>query len=105
MAQLLPCPNCKKEISENAHSCPHCGEDFMAYVQRNEKDTSQWSNSAFDTPAIQREWNVTILDIFKNNMQIIIWIVASVGVSIIGVKFDLETFPLFVYYFIVPIRQ
>ena len=72
----------------------------MAYVQRNEKDTSQWSNSAFDTPAIQREWNVAILDIFKNNMQIIIWIVALVGSFIIGVKFDLETFPLFVCYFI-----
>ena len=33
MAQLLPCPTCNKEISENAHSCPHCGEDFMAHVK------------------------------------------------------------------------
>jgi hypothetical protein len=23
--KLMPCPDCKKEVSRNAASCPHCG--------------------------------------------------------------------------------
>ena len=32
---LIPCPACKKQISEAAPACPHCGEP-MGRIQRDE---------------------------------------------------------------------
>ena len=26
---LKQCPECKKEISDEANTCPHCGKDFV----------------------------------------------------------------------------
>jgi hypothetical protein len=34
---LLPCPECKAEISSQAHFCPRCGYPFQADLRRIEK--------------------------------------------------------------------
>lgn len=34
----MKCPNCKKELADNAKSCPNCGYDFME--QQNQKNAA-----------------------------------------------------------------
>ena len=35
--KLNPCPDCKKEISQTAESCPDCGCDMILYKKREAK--------------------------------------------------------------------
>ncbi len=34
MANLIECPTCHNQVSENARVCPHCGEPIAAWVQQ-----------------------------------------------------------------------
>lgn len=43
----MECPNCKKELADNAKSCPNCGYDFME--QQNQKNAVQGVGCLFFT--------------------------------------------------------
>jgi len=53
MAQLVDCPLCKKTVSDEAESCPHCGHNVRAEIQRIRRE--EYERSPEGIAARQRE--------------------------------------------------
>lgn len=61
---LIKCPECSKNISDKAESCPHCGYSL------NKKSSINIDKSAFDISSLKKQWD---------NKYLIIILVVIVG--------------------------
>jgi hypothetical protein len=42
---LVDCPDCKREVSDQAESCPHCGHPLRAFSQEVSRTSSKQRNA------------------------------------------------------------
>lgn len=79
---LIQCPECKKDISDMARACPHCG--YPIPIKPPPKMSQEQTRSARERIFFKSEWRVPRLivdgiSIIMGGMATIAWVIKIVG--------------------------
>ena len=58
---LIPCPECKREVSDKAASCPHCGNPLVNFVGQQVRPATSVETApsrVVTTRATARKWKM-----------------------------------------------
>lgn len=94
---LMVCPECQKQISDTTELCPHCGYSIIQYIEQRELD--HYISSKVDELSQKLEQELNEIDGLSAprplhtagaDFFLVLWSIACVIATIIGVQFTLE---------------